>query len=105
MLVPFISGRRKSALPVKNNLSEPVIWGKAVRALGFAKVVMARLEVMTAAPNAVDTGCYKKQGMDSCAKNVLLKGVPTAQSAMPKYPQEKEKSVMIVLGRKGWHTE
>ena len=47
----------------------------------------------------------QKQSTEPCAKNVLLKGIPTAQSAMPKYPQEKEKSVIIVLGRKGWHTE
>jgi hypothetical protein len=105
MLVLFISGRKKSALSVKSNLSELPVWEKAVRALGFAQVAMARLEVMPAAPNAVDTGCYKKQSMDSCAKNVLLKGIPNAQSAMQKYPQEKEKSVMIALGQKGWHTE
>jgi len=105
MLVPFISGRKKSALSVKSNLSELPVWEKAVRVLGFAQGAMARLEVMPAAPNAVNTGCYKKQSMEPCAKNVLLKGIPTAQSAMPKYPQEKEKSVIIVLGRKGWHTE
>ena len=105
MLVPFISGRKKSALSVKSNLSELPVWGKAVRALGFAQVVMARLEVMPAAPNAVDTGCYKKQSMEPFAKNVLPKGTQTVQSAIPKYQQEKEKSVIIVLGRKGWHTE
>ena len=105
MLVPFISGRKKSALSVKSNLSELPVWGKAVRVLGFAQVAMARLEVMPAAPNAVNTGCYKKQSMEPCAKNVLQKGIPTAQSAMPKYPQEKEKSVIIMIGRKGWHTE
>jgi hypothetical protein len=89
----------------KSNLSELPVWEKAVRTLGFAQVAMARLEAMPAAPNAVDTGCYKKQSTEPCAKNVLLKGIQTAQSAMQKYPQEKEKSVMIALGQKGWHTE